>query len=279
MSAIDASKAWDIIQEARECMQHAAWHPVPGIEIRPGGDWSASCPLGAEVTGLFDTLLPIACSPPDYVVAQIGQSLDGRIATATGHSCFVTGYASRVHLHRLRALVDAVIIGASTATLDDPQLTVRHISGTSPVRVVIDPNGRVPHGLRLFRDGGPATWHVVRDPADAAPRAQALILPPDVPSVTQALLEALSRQGLRRILIEGGGTTISHFIQAGKVDRLHVVVAPFLMGSGRPALALASIDTLDQALRPAHRSYPMGEDRLYDLNLRNGPGGNPSTST
>ncbi|HEX7386761.1 MAG TPA: RibD family protein [Castellaniella sp.] len=268
MSAIDASKAWDIIRAARRHTLKSGWTPVQGIEIRPGGGWSATNPLPADVATLFDTLLPIACSPPDYVIAQIGQSLDGRIATATGHSCYVTGTASRIHLHRLRALVDAVIVGANTATLDNPQLTVRDVEGDSPARIVIDPNGRVPHSLTLFTDEGPTTWHAVRDPARAAPGARALILPQGYGSITSSLLETLAHHGLRRILVEGGGTTISRFIQAGRVDRLHVVVAPFLIGSGRPALAMDEIDTLDQALRPAVRSYPMGEDRFYDLNLR-----------
>ena len=83
------------------------------------------------------------------VVGQIGQSLDGRIATSSGHSKYINGPAGLAHLHRLRALVDAVVIGVGTALADDPQLTVRRVAGPHPVRVVIDPRGR----LRAERQG------------------------------------------------------------------------------------------------------------------------------
>ena len=77
------------------------------------------------------------------VVGQIGQSLDGRIATETGHSKYINGPAGLAHLHRLRALVDAVVIGVGTALADDPQLTVRRVAGPQPARIVIDPKGRL----------------------------------------------------------------------------------------------------------------------------------------
>src|SRR5438270_2681906 len=78
------------------------------------------------------------------VVGQIGQSIDGRIATVTGHSKYINGPAGLAHLHRLRALVDAVLVGIGTAVADNPQLTVRRVAGPSPARVVLDPRGRLP---------------------------------------------------------------------------------------------------------------------------------------
>ena len=78
------------------------------------------------------------------VVGQIGQSIDGRIATVTGHSKYINGPAGLAHLHRLRALVDAVLVGIGTAIADDPQLTVRRVAGPSPARIVLDPRGRLP---------------------------------------------------------------------------------------------------------------------------------------
>ncbi|HEX2632910.1 MAG TPA: RibD family protein, partial [Bradyrhizobium sp.] len=88
------------------------------------------------------------------IVGQIGQSLDGRIATESGHSKYINGPAGLVHLHRLRALVDAVIVGVGTAIADDPQLTVRQVSGPQPARVVIDPKGRLCASARVFADDG-----------------------------------------------------------------------------------------------------------------------------
>jgi riboflavin biosynthesis pyrimidine reductase len=84
------------------------------------------------------------------VVGQIGQSIDGRVATTTGRSHYINGAAGITHLHRLRALVDAVIIGVRTACADDPQLTVRRVCGPNPTRVVLDPHGRLPPNARLL---------------------------------------------------------------------------------------------------------------------------------
>src|SRR5260370_14398189 len=89
------------------------------------------------------------------VVAQTGQSLDGRIATPAGHSHYINSAAGRAHLHRLRALVDAVVVGVATVVADDPQLTVRLVHGPCPARVVLDPNGRAGAGARGVAADGP----------------------------------------------------------------------------------------------------------------------------
>ncbi|HEV7823266.1 MAG TPA: RibD family protein, partial [Burkholderiales bacterium] len=88
------------------------------------------------------------------VVGQIGQSLDGRIATASGHSRYINGPAGLCHLHRLRSLVDAVLVGVGTALADDPQLTVRHVAGPHPARVVLDPKGRLAGCAKVFTCDG-----------------------------------------------------------------------------------------------------------------------------
>ena len=87
-------------------------------------------------------------------VGQIGQSLDGRIATPAGHSHYVNGDDGLAHLHRLRALVDAVVVGIGTVIADDPQLTVRRVSGPHPARVVIDPSGKLPRNARVLANDG-----------------------------------------------------------------------------------------------------------------------------
>lgn len=269
MPVIETNYAWRIIRDARGRAAGLPWQVDGRLTIEPDGAWSARGAIGAEAAQLFDTLLPVACGPAAGVVAQLGQSLDGRIATASGHSHYVTGEASRIHLHRLRALVDAVVVGVGTVAADDPRLTVRHVEGDNPARVVLDPNGRAAHTARVFRDRAAPTWHVVADRALAAPGATALKLDAaPAGRLPRMLLDALAERGLRRVLVEGGGVTISKFIEAGCVDRLHAVVAPMLIGSGRPALALAEIATLDRAIRPAWRSYAVGDDRLYDLDLR-----------
>src|SRR5437868_13150431 len=146
------------------------------------------------------------------VVGQIGQSLDGRVATETGHSHYINGPAGLAHLHRLRALVDAVVIGVGTALADDPQLTVRRVAGPQPARVVIDARGRLSAGAKMLaRDG---VRRLVVTGAGAKPP-----LPSDIEIVgiaktdgqiaPAAILSALAERGLRRVLIEGGADTVS----------------------------------------------------------------------
>lgn len=270
MAPIDAPEAWRILCAWRASAQTGD-RGIDDVAVGADGAWHTERAVHANAAQLFDTLLPLACGGPSWVVAQIGQSLDGYIATASGDSRYVTGRASRIHLHRLRALADAVVVGVGTVAADDPALTVRHVPGRNPARVVLDPNARAPRGAHVFTEGSAATWHAVCNAARAAPGATALVLPRASAAATaQALLQQLARHGLRRILVEGGGITISHFLEAGLLDRLHVMVAPLLLGSGRRTLRLPAPKTLQDALRPRCRSYPLGADRLYDLDLRHG---------
>ena len=194
--------------------------------------------------------------PEPLVVAQLGQSLDGRIATPTGASKYINGRDALCHLHRLRASVEAVVIGVGTAVADDPRLTTRHVPGPNPARVVIDPHGRMPGDLGMLRDGaGPViviTCPGVAVPGDAT-RLE-LSCAGDGHIGPRAIVQVLARRGLRRILIEGGADTLARFLDAEAIDELHLMVAPILLGSGKAGISLAPIETLDQAMRPAVRT-------------------------
>lgn len=245
------------------------------LEVDADGDWRCNHPVGEEAGQLLSIWLPWCTTSVrrgPCVIAQLGQSLDGRIATVTGASHYVTGKPSLVHLHRMRALVDAVVVGAGTVDADDPQLTVRHVEGDNPLRVVLDPRGRVPADRHVFRQSAAPTWHLVNEGVEGhglAAHVSVKSLPPEATGFDPArVLALLAEQGHRRILIEGGGLTISRFLEADCLDRLHSVVAPMLIGSGRPALTLPEIETLDVALRPACRHFCLGRDMLFDLDLR-----------
>ena len=208
-----------------------------------------------------------------FVVAQLGQSLDGRIATVTGHSFYINGDGALDHLHAIRAHVDAVVVGIGTVIADDPQLTVRRVDGRSPARVVIDPNGRLPLSARILRDDGVRRLVMRRAgrgaqlPADI----EEIILdgPEDGPIAPRDILGALARAGFARILLEGGARTVSGFLHAGCIDRLHILMAPVLIGSGKQGLDLPVIENLDDALRPATSAYLLeGGDVLFDCDLR-----------
>jgi riboflavin-specific deaminase-like protein len=220
--------------------------------------------------GLFGTLRSSPPAASCITVGQIGQSLDGRIATLSGHSHYINGSQGLCHLHRLRALVDAVVVGAGTVRADDPQLTVRHVAGPNPVRVVIDPRGTLAVTSRVFAADGVRRMVITR----ASTRLQVAdgvekVALPDTDGIfaPAAILEALSARGLRRVLIEGGAQTVSRFVSAGCLDRLHVVVAPVILGSGIAGLALPPISHMNEALRVPMQIRQLGDEVLFDCDL------------
>ena len=246
--------------------------PEVWLQVHDSGRWEASAAAVPGARDLLDLFLPLLLRS-DLVVAQLGQSLDGRIATASGDSHYVTGTADIRRLHRLRSLVDAVVIGAGTVAADNPRLTVREVEGRNPVRVILDPDGRLAADRNVFCDGAAPTLLVRRQPdGDVRPSPDCDVLTLPVSGADgfepTLVLQRLREAGYRRVLVEGGGITVSRFVQAGVVDRMHVTVAPMLIGSGRPAMTLAAIQSLDQALRPACRYFRLGDDMLFDLDLR-----------
>jgi diaminohydroxyphosphoribosylaminopyrimidine deaminase / 5-amino-6-(5-phosphoribosylamino)uracil reductase len=277
---IDEGTAWNLVRAVRPELAGSGGlirvahdlRPDAWLQVDPSGRWQVPLPVTPEAHELFDLYLPLQIRA-DLVIGQWGQSLDGRIATPTGHSHYVTGPADIRRLHRVRALVDAVVVGCGTVSADNPRLTVRLVDGPNPARVVLDPDGRLDRNSHVFSDGAARTLIVRRGDAGV----DATVIRGDVVSmpVTGAdgfdprmLIRTLRDQGYRRVLVEGGGITVSRFLKAGVVDRLHVTVAPLLIGSGRPGLTLEPIDSLDLALRPACRHFPLEGDMLFDLDLR-----------
>ncbi len=217
----------------------------------------------------LDLYAPIAGSPArPFIIGQLGQSLDGYIATKSGASHYVTGPESLVHLHRLRALVDAVIVGWRTVAADDPQLTVRHVAGKNPLRVVVDLEGRLPATHKIFTGPQPGAIRITGPRTADLPGVKSLRLTLDEPRASpHAIVDALVKEGCVKILIEGGGALVTSFVTAGALDRLHLGIAPLLIGDGRRGLSLAGVETLADAPRPPSRAHPMGNDVLFDLDL------------
>jgi riboflavin-specific deaminase-like protein len=251
------------------------------IAWRPDLGWEPLVPASDPRRALLELYLPVcsASAARPITVGHLGQSLDGFIATHSGDSQWVTGQENVLHLHRLRALCDAVIVGAGTVAADDPQLTTRRVAGPSPTRVIFDPARGLGGDYGVFTDDSVPTLYVC---------ARALIAPGEthlggaaIVGVSGSsagadaaeLLQYLHMQGCNRILVEGGGVTVSAFFEANLLDRLQIAVAPLIIGDGRPAIRLPARSTLHDCRRPRYRVFRMGGDVLFDCDLAAGDDG------
>lgn len=247
---------------------------------RRGRGWESRLPAGDPRADLVELYLPLcgATAAQPLTIGHLGQSLDGFIATPSGDSQFVTGERNIVHLHALRALCDAVVVGAGTVAADDPQLTTRLVSGPHPLRVVFDPDRRLTGTFRVFVDPTAPTLYVC-DRSRVGP-GEARIGLAAIEGIDTSgpagglavLLGALRARGAARVFVEGGGVTVSACLEAGLLDRLHIAVAPVLIGNGRPAIRLEAREHLRDCLRPHYRVFRMGGDVLFDCDLGAGAG-------
>jgi diaminohydroxyphosphoribosylaminopyrimidine deaminase/5-amino-6-(5-phosphoribosylamino)uracil reductase len=248
----------------------------------------AGSAAGGSLGALFGPILATpAAEDGCMLVGRLAQTLDGRIATRGGVSQWIGGAGDLRHTHRLRALCDAVVVGGGTVAADDPLLTTRLVPGPNPLRVVLDTEARLPVGHKLFQSG-PATLLVVAQdralghppghPPGHAPGpppgrlhglAEVLALPrgADGRLDLAALVGALAGRGCRKIFIEGGGVTVSRFLMAGLLDRLHVTIAPIILGSGRPAFALPEAQSIADGLRFGWTMHDIAPDLLCDIAL------------
>lgn len=245
---------------------YAVWTAL--LRLRAGRDDGRHPRWSAAERAAWQLYAPLLAGPAPYAYAQVGQSLDGRIATVSGDATDISGPQGLCHLHRCRALADAVVIGVRTALCDNPRLTVRLVAGPNPARVVIDPHGRLPNDARLLGDDG-ARRIVIQSVAQLRPDGVEIITLPTLDGWIrpQQIRAALAERGLGRLLIEGGGVTIARFLEAGLLDRLHVGIAPLIIGAGPSGLRTTPIPRLADALRPETHVYGLGTDVIFDCAL------------
>ena len=204
------------------------------------------------------------------IVLHFAQSLDGRIATRSGAARWISGPEATRFAHELRAAADAVVIGSGTALTDDPLLTVRHVAGRHPMRVVLDGRGRLEPSAKLLSDASAPTIHVTRAGASAAPKhVERWDLPAgadgagvDLPS----LLSRLAERGVKIALVEGGRRVLTSFLREGLVDRMIVTIAPMIIGAGVDAVGDLGTERIEEAIRfKTERSWRLGDDVLIEL--------------
>lgn len=204
-----------------------------------------------------------------YVVLKYAQTLDGRIATASGDSKWISGEQERTVSHALRAACDAVLVGVGTVLRDDPQLTVRLVPGASPLRVVLDSTLRTPSGALLLT-GDAVTVVLTTDRAGEEDRqrlrgagAGVRVLPPGPGGVDLvAGLRVLRECGVRSLLVEGGARVITSLLSAGLVDRVVVGTAPRIIGTGTEAVGDLGTARIGEGIALRNRTVHLTGDDI-----------------
>jgi diaminohydroxyphosphoribosylaminopyrimidine deaminase/5-amino-6-(5-phosphoribosylamino)uracil reductase len=225
-----------------------------GVEVAVGVEKKSARRLIAPYLKLLSTGRP-------YVHAKWAMTLDGKIATRTGDSRWISNEASRRRVHELRGRMDGIVVGIGTALADDPLLTARPPGPRTATRIVLDRNGRLPLASQLARTGREApTLIVARKEAAALTKAlheqgcEVFFLPvADASQEVDCLLQELGRRRMTNILVEGGAAVLGSFLDAGAIDEVHVFIAPILAGGAeaRTAVAGRGADRMAEALRLA----------------------------
>lgn len=194
-----------------------------------------------------------------FTTVKLAQSLDGQIATGTGHSQWISGPESRRLAHQLRRENDAVLVGTGTALADNPQLNLRHVRGVNPQRILIDTQLKVPADYRLFRATDRCKTYVVTT-AEAPQKKMELLKSmgvqvllsrygPDGRIHLPTLWNQLGFLGITSVMVEGGGQLITSLLKRRLVNYYVAAIAPMIIGQGTPSVGDLSIEKIDQAIR------------------------------
>jgi len=210
-----------------------------------------------------------------FVTLKFAQTLDGRIASATGDSRWISSQKSLRFSHKLRSLHDAVLVGAGTVEKDDPRLTVRLVKGKSPIRIIADSRLRIAPGSKVLKEQDIARTVIVStSQADGRKISslrkmgiQTLVAREDTEGKVDLgdLLSKMGEMNISSILVEGGKEIITSFIRQGLVDKYIVISAPKIMGAGIDAVGNLGITDVDNALQLSFvKAYRNGQDLIIE---------------
>ena len=208
---------------------------------------------------ILDILIPILRKKKKLTIAQLGQSIDGRIALNNGNSHYINNKKGIHYLHCLRSISDAIIVGSNTIKKDDPQLTTRKIKGNNPRRIIIDGSLSLTNNYKIFNDGYKNIIFTKSKKNKILNNTTIIKL--DKRNFTKNIIDQINKLEYRYILIEGGSKTISELINNKYIDLLQFIIAPIVIGSGINSLNLKEIVNLNKALRPKF-SYNILEKEL-----------------
>ena len=214
---------------------------------------------------ILNILLPILRKNKKLVIAQIGQSIDGRIALNNGNSHYINNPKSIIYLHCLRSISDAIIVGSNTIKKDDPLLTTRKIKGTNPKRIIIDGSLSLNNKYKIFNDGNE---NIIFTKSNKNIRLNnSTIIRLKEKNFTKNFITQIKKLKYKNILVEGGSKTISELINNKYIDILQFMIAPILIGSGINSLNLKEISNLNKAIRPKHNFNELDNEIIVNLFL------------
>ncbi len=214
---------------------------------------------------ILNILVPILRKNKKLVIAQIGQSIDGRIALNNGNSHYINNPKSIIYLHCLRSISDAIIVGSNTIKKDDPLLTTRKIKGTNPKRIIIDGSLSLNNKYKIFNDGNE---NIIFTKSNKNIRLNnSTIIRLKEKNFTKNLITQIKKLKYKNILVEGGSKTISELINNKYIDILQFMIAPILIGSGINSLNLKEISNLNKVIRPKHNFNELDNEIIVNLFL------------
>ena len=213
-----------------------------------------------------------------FVTVKFAQTLDGRIATASGHSRWISSPESLKLAHKLRATHDAILAGIGNVLKDDPELTTRLVKGRNPARIILDSKLRIPLEAKVLQDQEKATTIIATTPA-ADDEKLAILKEQGIEIVIVAsdlrggvdiarLLATLGERDITSILVEGGSRIITSFLRRGLVDKLVAIIAPKILGKGIETVGDLNIESVDQALKLFfEKTYRLGDDFIIEARI------------
>jgi diaminohydroxyphosphoribosylaminopyrimidine deaminase/5-amino-6-(5-phosphoribosylamino)uracil reductase len=242
-----------------------------GIDTRVGLLEEECRDLNEKFFTFMETKLP-------FVTLKYAQTIDGRIASATGHSQWISSKASRRFAHALRAEHDAVLVGADTVIQDDPELTVRLARGRNPVRIIVDSTLRIPEDARILKDPEQAeTIIAVTSRSSEERRArfnkrgiETVIIGEDSERRVdlRKLLVEIGKRGLSSVLVEGGAQIITSFVRERLPNRIVIITAPKILGKGIEAVGDLGIQKVDDSIHLVLKKVmKKGDDIVADLRI------------
>ena len=212
-----------------------------------------------------EILLPLIRKKDRVFIGQIGQSLDAKIALNNGNSHYINEKESITYLHCLRSISDGVLVGVNTIIKDNPLLTTRRIKGGNPTRLIIDPSLKLTNKYKIFKDKNTNIVFTTSNKAKNLNNTTLVKLPKK--DFTLCVYKFLKKSSLKYILIEGGPTTLSHFIEQNLINYMQFIISPTLIGSGINSVKLKPITNLKKAIRRKSNFAKLGKEIVATLDF------------